>query len=142
MSKLKPQIIWRSISWRFHTVLYLLYYIVLYCTISYCIVLYLLYCISKASCTCCSILECGASRQYMPSCYYYRDHTWFFFHALTSAGSRGSCLNTRPMGRVFKDLPRNLAGVDAMKQTRVIVILAYLPFSNPICSENAAKTLS
>ena len=65
----------------------------------------------------------------------------FFFHGLTSAGSRGSCLNTRPIGRVFKDLPRELASVNAMKQTRVIVILAYFTFFNPICSENAAKRL-
>ena len=48
-----------------------------------------------------------------------------FFHALTFAGSRGSCLNTRPLGRVFKHRPRDPAGVNAMKQTCVIVILAY-----------------
>ena len=50
-----------------------------------------------------------------------------FFHALTFAGSRGSCLNTRPLGRVFKLHPRDPASVNAMKQTCVIVILAYLP---------------
>ena len=54
----------------------------------------------------------------------YRDHTCFF-HALTFAGSRGSCLTTRPLGRVFKHRPRDPAGVNAMKQTCVIVILAY-----------------
>ena len=54
----------------------------------------------------------------------YRDHTCFF-HALTFAGSRGSCLNTRPLGRVFKHRPRDPASVNAMKQTCVIVILAY-----------------
>ena len=27
------------------------------------------------------------------------------FHAITFAGSRGRCLNTRPLGRVFKYLP-------------------------------------
>ena len=48
-----------------------------------------------------------------------------FFHALTFAGSRGSCLNTRPLGRVLKYRPRDPASVDAMKQTCVIVILAY-----------------
>ena len=37
------------------------------------------------------------------------------FHALTFAGSRGSCLNTRPLGRVFKYLPRDPANVIAMK---------------------------
>ena len=48
-----------------------------------------------------------------------------FFHALTFARSRGSCLNTRPLGRVFKHPPRDPASVNAMKQTCVIVILAY-----------------
>ena len=47
-----------------------------------------------------------------------------FFHALTFARSRGSCLNTRPLGRVFKHRPRDTACVNAMKQTCVIVILA------------------
>ena len=51
--------------------------------------------------------------------------THVFFHALTFAGSRGSCLNTRPSGRVFKHRPRDPASVNAMKQTCVIVILAY-----------------
>ena len=40
-------------------------------------------------------------------------------------GSRGSCLNTRPLGRVFKHRPRDPASVNAMKQTCVIDILAY-----------------
>ena len=48
------------------------------------------------------------------------------FHALTFAGSRGSCLNTRPSGQTFKHRPRDPASVNAMKQTCVIVILAYL----------------
>ena len=47
-----------------------------------------------------------------------------FFHVLTVAGSRGSCLNTRQLGRVFKHRPRDPASVKAMKQTCVIVILA------------------
>ena len=65
-----------------------------------------------------------------------------FFHALTFAGSRGCCLNTRPIGRVFKHHPRDPASVNAMKQTCVIVILHILPYSNPIRTENAAKTLN
>ena len=40
-------------------------------------------------------------------------------------GSRGSCLDTRPLGRVFKHGPRGLASVNVMKQTCVIVTLAY-----------------
>ena len=48
-----------------------------------------------------------------------------FFHALTFVGSLGSCLNTRPLGLVFKHRPRDPASVNAMKQTCVIVILAY-----------------
>ena len=48
-----------------------------------------------------------------------------FFHALTFAGSRGSCLNTRLLDRVFKHSPSDPASVNAKKQTRVIVILAY-----------------
>ena len=48
-----------------------------------------------------------------------------FFHAITFARSRGSCLNKRPIGRVFKHGPRDPASVNAMKQTCVIVILAY-----------------
>ena len=48
-----------------------------------------------------------------------------FFHALTFARSLGSCLNMRPLGRVFKHLLRDPASVNAMKQTCVIVILAY-----------------
>ena len=52
----------------------------------------------------------------------YRDHT--FFHALTFAGSLGSCLNVRPLGRVFKHRPRDPTSVNALKQTCVIVILA------------------
>ena len=49
-----------------------------------------------------------------------------FFHALTFAGSQGSCLNTSLIGRVFKHLPTDQASVNAMKQTCMIVILAYL----------------
>ena len=48
-----------------------------------------------------------------------------FFYALTFAGSRGSCMNTRSIGQVFKLLSRDPASVNALKQTCVIVILAY-----------------
>ena len=37
------------------------------------------------------------------------------FNALTFAGSRGSCLRTRPLGRVFKLLPRYPANVNALE---------------------------
>ena len=60
----------------------------------------------------------------------YRDHT--FSHALTFAGSRGRCLNTRLIGRVLKHLPRDLAAsLNAMKQTCVTVILAYFTLFHP-----------
>ena len=48
-----------------------------------------------------------------------------FFHALTFAESPESCMNTRPLGRVFKHHLRDLASVNAMKQTCVVVIFAY-----------------
>ena len=48
-----------------------------------------------------------------------------FFHALTFAGSRGSCLNMSPPGRMFKLLPSDPANVNALKQTCLIVILAF-----------------
>ena len=43
------------------------------------------------------------------------DHTCF--HALTFARFREMCLNTRPLGRVFKHPPRDPASVNAMKYT-------------------------
>ena len=52
-----------------------------------------------------------------------RSH--MFFHSLTFAGSRGSCLNKMPLCRVFKHRLRDPASVNAMKQTFVIIILAY-----------------
>ena len=55
----------------------------------------------------------------------YNIGTTYVFHALTFAGSRGGCLNTRPLGRVFKYHPRDPESVNAMKQKCVIVILAY-----------------
>ena len=48
-----------------------------------------------------------------------------FYDALTFAGSRGSCLNMRPPGRVVKHRPMDPPSVNAMNQTCVIVILAY-----------------
>ena len=62
-----------------------------------------------------------------------------FFHALKFAGTRMSCLNMRLLGRVL--LPRDPASVNAMKQTCVIVIFAFLPDSNQKPTENTAKTL-
>ena len=64
-----------------------------------------------------------------------------FFHALTFAGSRGCCLNTRQIGRVF-NIIRGTPSVNAMKQTFVIVILAYFTLFQPIGAENTAKTLN
>ena len=66
-----------------------------------------------------------------------------FFHALTFAGSRGCCLNTRPIGGVFKHLLRDPASVNAMKQTCVIaIILHVLPYTKQIRTEKAAETLN
>ena len=48
-----------------------------------------------------------------------------FFHALTFARSRGRYLNTRLLGRMVKHHLRDLASVNAIKQTCVIVILTY-----------------
>ena len=53
------------------------------------------------------------------------------FHALTFAGSRGRCLNTRPLGPVLKHVPMDPASVNAMKQACVIVILAYFTLFDP-----------
>ena len=47
------------------------------------------------------------------------------FSSINICRSRGSCLNTRLLGRVFKHRPRDPACVNAMKQTCVIVILVY-----------------
>ena len=54
-----------------------------------------------------------------------------FFHALTFAGSRGSCLNMLPIGRVLKHLLRDTESVNAMKQTCVIFILAFFTLYQP-----------
>ena len=72
---------------------------------------------------------------------FYRNNTCFFFHTLTFAGSRGSCLNTRPIGGMFKHLPRDQVSVKAMKQTCVIVILAYFTWFRPIPHWKRYKTI-
>ena len=54
-----------------------------------------------------------------------------FFHPLTFAGSRGSCLDIRLAGRVLKHLQREMAIVNAMKQTCVIFIIAYFTLFQP-----------
>ena len=54
-----------------------------------------------------------------------------FFHALTLAGFQGSCLNMRPIGQVLKHLLSDPASVNAMKQTCVVVILAYFTLFQP-----------
>ena len=55
-----------------------------------------------------------------------------FFHTLIFAGSRGSWeADRRPIGGVLKHLPRDPASVNAMKQTCVIVILAYFTLYQP-----------
>ena len=60
------------------------------------------------------------------------------FHALTLAGSRRTCLNTRVIGRVFKHFLKDPANVNAIKQTCVFVILAYFTLFQPNHTENAA----
>ena len=54
----------------------------------------------------------------------------------------GSCLNTRPIDRVFKHLRRDPTSANAMKQTCVIVFLAYFTLFQPNLQENVAKTLN
>ena len=55
-----------------------------------------------------------------------------FFHAFTLVGSCKTCLNMRHA---------DLASVNAIEQTCIIIIHACLPDSNQNCTENAAKTL-
>ena len=43
------------------------------------------------------------------------EGSYMFFHALTFAVARGSCLNPRPPGRGFKLLPRDTVNVNALK---------------------------
>ena len=51
--------------------------------------------------------------------------THICFIAWTLAGSLGRCLNSRPNGLVFKQLPRDPANVHAWKKTYVIPIVVY-----------------
>ena len=51
--------------------------------------------------------------------------SYMVLHALTFAGPRKSCLNTRPIGGVFKLLPRDPANIDALKPQCMVVILAF-----------------
>ena len=61
----------------------------------------------------------------------YREHTCFL------------CINIcRVLRKLFKHHWRDLASVNAMKQTFVIVILHILPYSNQIHTKIAAKTLN
>ena len=62
-----------------------------------------------------------------------------FFHALTFTGSRGRCLNMRPIGRVLRHLPRDPASVNAAKKHVLSLFLYILPYSNQIRTENAIK---
>ena len=64
-----------------------------------------------------------------------------FFHALTFAGSSDDVEHEADRPSV-QHHPRDLASVNAMKQTFAIVSLAYLPYSSIINTENAAKTLN
>ena len=64
------------------------------------------------------------------------------FSCINICRSLESCLNTRPLGQVFKHRSRDAASVtgtcNAMKQTCVIVILAYLPEFSINRAENVA----
>ena len=60
-----------------------------------------------------------------------------FFHELTFAGSRESCLNTRPLGRVFRYLPRDRANVIAATMDDRCFCITYDSKAN--CDENAPK---
>ena len=57
--------------------------------------------------------------------------SYMFFHALTFAGSRGRCLNTKLIGPVLNHLLRDPASVNEMKQECVIVILAFFTLFQP-----------
>ena len=60
------------------------------------------------------------------------------FHGIAFAGSEGNCLNTRPLGGVFKHRLRDPASVNAIKQPFVIVILAYVNRFQPKPHTNVA----
>ena len=60
-----------------------------------------------------------------------------FVNVLTFAGGRGSCLNTRPLGRVFKHLPRDPNETNKWDR----YILHILPDYNKRSTENTVKNL-
>ena len=62
------------------------------------------------------------------------------FHALIFAGFRGSCLNMRSLGRMFKLLPRGPVNVNALKQICLIVILAFYMIPCKILSKTPEKS--
>ena len=62
------------------------------------------------------------------------------FQALTFPGCRGSCSTvTQTCWAECSTSPRAPTSVNAMKQTCMTVILAYLPNFNQISTENTAK---
>ena len=60
------------------------------------------------------------------------------FHASLFAGSRGSCLNSRPLGRGFKHIPRDPANVTAMKQK----CIGYFPSNSRINCRKIVKIMA
>ena len=56
-------------------------------------------------------------------------HVFFMHEHLL--GPEDAVFNTRPIGRVFKHLPRDPASVNSMNQTFAIVILAYFTLFQP-----------
>ena len=65
-----------------------------------------------------------------------------FFQALTFAGSRGSCLNTRPIGRVFKLRPRARQVLMQWNKHVWSLFLHILPEFSIHRAENVALTLN
>ena len=63
-----------------------------------------------------------------------------FFHALTFAGSRGSCLNTRPLGRVFKHRPRDMVLMQCNKHVQSL-FLHILPDFSINRADNVAENI-
>ena len=60
-----------------------------------------------------------------------------FVNVLTFAGDRGSCFNTRPLGRVFKHLPRDPNETNKWDR----YILHILPDYHKRPTENTVKNL-
>ena len=65
-----------------------------------------------------------------------------FFHALTFAGPRGCCLNTRPIGWVFNIIRGTRQVLMQWNKHVWSLFLHILPYSSSIRTENAAKTLT